>query len=150
MRVKELPREAEQRRRQEAEYAVEPAFSAIYVGNEISFLEVVSVILNTLLGGSEAEFESSQAFVRQGCPAQMQARKSDTGISLDRFPHHAVVGPQPLEGKIRGTEFVNNLRTVMKKHRGGQWPAVQPGGHNQSMTAVQHVAGDVFKEAERL
>src|SRR5437899_8453832 len=115
MRVEQLTREAQERRRQEAKETVEPAFSAIYVGDKVVFHKVVLVIRDFFLAGAETQFEAAQTFIGDRRPAQVQPLVSVGSIPFDGFPHEKVVGTQVLKRVIGGSELVKSMPAMVKE-----------------------------------
>src|SRR2546422_10132381 len=112
MRVKQFTREAQERRRQAAEYAVEPAFGPIYVGDKIAFHKVILVIRNSFLAGAETQLEAAQTFIGDRRPAQVQLLVSVGSIPFYGFPHEEVIRAKALKGVMGGPKLVDGLTNL--------------------------------------
>ncbi len=150
MWIERLACAPKQPRWHQAKHTVEPALCAIDLRDKPALDKVVLVIRDSFLLRAEAKFETPQPFIGQRCPAQVQARKTLGNARLDGFPHHEVVGPQMLERIVGGAELVEGLPPVVEDHRSSHGPALETGGHYESMAPRHHVMRDVLKEAQRL
>src|SRR6266850_1474838 len=92
VRINNLACEAQNPERQTPKHFIDQAVRAICVAHERPFLEIVSSIFDFFFTRSKPTFELAQALIREGRSTQMQPGEPICRTTLNRFPHHQVIG----------------------------------------------------------
>src|SRR5439155_23185556 len=105
------------RRRHFVEYLIVPSFRSVFVTHKARGAEIEFLILDLVLASAPAQLVSPEPVVIAGCPAKMQLVDPAFRIKRYPLPHHQVVAPQLIAGRVRSAKFVNRLFSPMEKHR---------------------------------
>lgn len=119
MRIQSSAGQAQQRHRESPKDGVQWPHSPIRVRQENIAAKIVFRVFDALLRGAKSKFEAAQAFIAQRRSAEVEVCEAVNCTMPDRFPHEQVIRAQTLKFQIRGTKFIKNVATFMKKYGRG-------------------------------
>ena len=150
MWIEQAAGQAERRQGQPFEEATYRAFRVIEIAHEALFSEVVFIILDQLFVTPETALEPAQARVGKRSAPQMQKIEAVSSEMPYGFPHHQVIGAQPLKRVIGGAEFENRLLPMMEKDSSRDALGAAKSRDDYAMMVCKHMPDDVLEKTKRL
>ena len=143
MRVNQSPRQPIQFQRESLEEGGMKTSDIVVAGQPFVAARIEPEILYFLLPSSPSQFETSQAMVFERRPPKVQNFNLLIDKAFDPFPHHQVVGTDPLKPFIGSPELENRRTAEMAENGGSDRAHTLSRKRSEAISAFHDVFVDV-------